>query len=50
MHIETGGKLTDTGALTNAKAIFDKDRLTVVFLLPLAKPVDRHDARGASST
>ncbi len=40
MYIETGGKLADTGAPTNAKAVFDKGQLTFVFRLPLAKPVN----------
>jgi ABC-type uncharacterized transport system substrate-binding protein len=40
MFVQTGGKLTDTGAPTNAKAIFNKGQLTFVFRLPLAKPID----------
>ena len=40
MFVQTDGKLIDTGAPTNAKAIFDKGRLTFAFRLPLTKPVD----------
>jgi ABC-type uncharacterized transport system substrate-binding protein len=38
--VEAAGKPADTTALTNAKATFDKNRLTIAFRLPLAKPVD----------
>jgi ABC-type uncharacterized transport system substrate-binding protein len=40
MFVETDGKLIDTGAPTNAKAIFERGQLTFAFRLPLAKAVD----------
>jgi ABC-type uncharacterized transport system substrate-binding protein len=40
MFVQTDGKLIDTGAPTNAKAVFDRGQLTFAFRLPLAKPVD----------
>jgi ABC-type uncharacterized transport system substrate-binding protein len=40
MFIETDGKLAETGAPANAKAVFDKGQLTFAFRLPLAKAVD----------
>lgn len=38
--IETNGKLIDTGAPTNAKAVFDRGQLTFAFRLPFVKPID----------
>ncbi|MBL9097047.1 MAG: DUF1007 family protein [Alphaproteobacteria bacterium] len=38
--VETNGKLIDTGAPTNAKAVFDRGQLTFAFRLPFAKPVN----------
>lgn len=38
--VQTDSKLIDTGAPTNAKAVFDKGRLTFAFRLPLPKAVD----------
>lgn len=40
MFIQTDGKLAETGAPTNPKAVFDKGQLTFAFRLPLAKAVD----------
>lgn len=40
MFVETDGKLTDTGAPTNAKAIFDRGQLTFAFRLPLTSAVN----------
>lgn len=38
--VQTDGKLLETGAPTNAKAVFDRGQLTFAFRLPFAKPVD----------
>lgn len=38
--IESGGKVAETGAPTNAKAVFNKGQLTFAFRLPLTKAVD----------
>jgi ABC-type uncharacterized transport system substrate-binding protein len=38
--VQTDGKLIDTGAPTNAKAVFDRGQLTFAFRLPLTKTVD----------
>jgi ABC-type uncharacterized transport system substrate-binding protein len=38
--VQTDGKLVDTGAPTNAKAVFDRGQLTFAFRLPLTAPVD----------
>jgi len=38
--IEAAGKAAQTGAPTNAKAVFDKGQLTFAFRLPLAQAID----------
>lgn len=40
MFVQTDGKLSETGAPTNAKAVFDRGQLTFAFRLPLTAAVD----------